>query len=491
MREVIVFETQLANITTPASKLRDGENRYNNYTIRRLQEEITFINWTSFFQVAFSKINRTIDQDEKIILYSTDYLKKLGDLITEMLKTKEGKNTLNNYLIWQLIKNFDMALSQKYREADQVLQKVLHGTEVHEERWRTCVTDVDNAIGFALGVMFVNETFNKKTKPEAEKMIKLVTKAFRNGLEEAHWMDNQTRRKAEEKADMITNMIGYPGYIMNNTALEEKYSDLEVEEESYFNNSVRFNQWVLRENLRKLTKPVDRTKWGMTPSTINAYYTPLNNQIVFPAGILQAPFFSMDRPPSLNFGAMGVVMGHELSHAFDDQGRQYDAQGNMANWWQNGTLDAYKAKIECFKEEYGNFSVSGEHVNGQQTLGENIADNGGLKAAFRAYRELEEGDGVRGTHIFRGTGRGRADGWGKGDLPGLNLTHNQLFFLSFAQVWCEQATPEAARLLVLEDAHSPPRLRVIGTLSNSQQFLKEYSCGPKSPMNAENKCTVW
>jgi len=491
MRQVIQFETKLAEITIPASKMRDGENRYNNYTIGKLQEEIKFFNWTSFFQAAFRQINKTITEDEKIILYSPEYLKKLGSLIEEMLKTKEGKNTLNNYLIWQIIKNFDMALSLKYREVDQVLQKVLHGTEVHEERWRTCVTDVDNALGFALGVMFVNETFDEKTKPEAEKMIRLVTKAFRNGLEEADWMDNATRRKAEEKADKITNMIGYPEYIMNNTALEEKYSDLFAEENSYFANSVRFNKWVLRENLRKLSKPVDRTKWGMTPSTINAYYTPLNNQIAFPAGILQAPFFSMARPPSLNFGAMGVVMGHELSHAFDDQGRQYDAEGNMANWWQNGTLDAYKKKIECFKDEYGNFSVEGEHVNGQQTLGENIADNGGLKAAFRAYRELQEGDPTRGTHIFKGSNRGLAEGWSQGDLPGLNLTHNQLFFLSFAQVWCEQATPEAAHLLVMEDAHSPPRLRVIGTLSNSQQFLKEFSCKSDSKMNADKKCSVW
>merc|ERR1719341_604660 len=222
-------------------------------------------------------------------------------------------------------------------------------------------------------------------------------------------------------------MIGFPDYIINNTALEEKYHELNVAED-YFQNNLHFNQWVLTENLKKLDKPVEQDKWEMTPSTINAYYTPLKNQIVFPAGILQAPFFSLNRPQSLNYGAMGVVMGHELSHAFDDQGRQYDGYGNMRNWWRNDTLLAYKARTKCLETEYGNLTTeTGEHINGVQTLGENIADNGGLKAAFRAFTSLEPEQRT----------------WTRGGLPGLNLTDNQLFFLSFAQVWCDLSTPEA------------------------------------------------
>ena len=417
MKDVIDFEIQLANITIPASEQRDGENRYNNYTIERLQTEVDFFDWKHFFENAFEWAQRKMKPTETIVVYSISYLVALSDLIKEKLTTTEGKNTLNNYMIWQLIKNFNMALSKKYRDIDKILQKALSGTDVHEERWRICISDVDNVLGFAIGAQFVNETFHNQTKPEAEKMIKLITKAFRQGLVEAEWMDEKTRYQAEKKADKITNMIGYPDYIVNNTALEEKYKDLPVGE-GYFENSINFNIWVLEENLKKLDKPVEKNKWGMTPSTINAYYTPLKNQIVFPAGILQAPFFSMNRPESLNFGAMGVVMGHELSHAFDDQGRQYDADGNMRNWWKNNTLEAYKEKIKCIEQEYGNFTVNGEHINGLQTLGENIADNGGLKAAFRAFTSLTKKD----RH------------WNYGELPGLNLTDRQLFFTSFAQV---------------------------------------------------------
>jgi len=364
-----------------------------------------------------------------------------------------------------------------YRDVDKILQRALSGTNVHEERWRICISDVDNVLGFAIGAQFVNETFDIQTKPEAERMIKLITKAFRQGLVEAEWMDEKTRYQAEKKAEKITNMIGYPDYIVNNTALDEKYKDLAVTD-GYFDNNINFNIWVLQENLKKLDKPVEKNKWGMTPSTINAYYTPLKNQIVFPAGILQAPFFSMNRPESLNFGAMGVVMGHELSHAFDDQGRQYDSDGNMRNWWKNDTLEAYKEKIKCIEKEYANFTVNGEHINGLQTLGENIADNGGLKAAFRAFTNLNKAD----KH------------WSYGALPGLNMTDHQLFFISFAQVWCDHSTPQASHLSTMEDAHSPPRLRVIGTLSNSLDFAKEFKCRKGSKMNPADpnyKCKVW
>ena len=295
-------------------------SRYNNLTLAVLEEKVDFFNWTIYFKEVFAKIDRQITPEEPIIVYSLDYLTSLNDIIKEKLKTDEGKNLLNNYLIWQLLKNFNMALSKEFREVDNILQKALTGADIREERWRECITDVDNVLGFAVGAQFVNETFDQGTKPQAEKMIQLITEAFKRGLVEADWMDDMTREEAEKKAEKITNMIGFPDYIINNTALEEKYHELNVADD-YFQNNLHFNQWVLTENLKKLDKKVEKNKWGMTPSTINAYYTPLKNQIVFPAGILQAPFFSLNRPQSLNYGAMGVVMGHELSHAFDDQVR--------------------------------------------------------------------------------------------------------------------------------------------------------------------------
>lgn len=476
MKEVIELETSLAEITIPASQQRDGETRYNKFTIRELQEEAGFLDWQKFFQHAFQPQGREISQAQEIVVYSPSFLANLTNIVREKERTEEGRNVLNNYMMWQIIKSFNQALSKKYRDVNKVLKKALTGADVHEERWRVCVTDVDEVIGFALGAMFVNETFKESTKPAAEMMIRKVTKAFKQGLVEARWMDNDTRTQAEIKAEKITNMIGYPDYIVDNTKLEQKYKNLTIGDD-YFTNYLNWIKWVLSENLAKLDRPVKKDKWDMTPSTINAYYTPLKNQIVFPAGILQEPFFSITRPWSLNYGAMGVAMGHEVSHAFDDQGRQYDAEGNMRNWWKEDTLKAYKNKIKCIEQEYGNYTVqNGEHISGLQTLGENIADNGGLKASFRAYSQLSEG--------------GSKD-WNQGQLPGINLTNNQLFFLSFAQVWCELSTPQSEHLSVMEDAHSPPRLRVLGTLSNSEDFNREFNCEADSKMNQPKKCDVW
>lgn len=212
----------------------------------------------------------------------------------------------------------------------------------------------------------------------------------------------------------------------------------------------------------------------MTPPTVNAYYTPNKNQIVFPAGILQKPFFDTSFPSSLNFGAMGVVMGHELTHAFDDQGREFDKDGDLAPWWNNATIERFQQRTECLVQQYSSYvTSSSEPLNGKQTLGENIADNGGLKAAFHGYNN-----------------------WVKDHpdellLPGLNMTHKQMFFLAFSQVWCSSSTKEAIHLQILNDPHSPARYRVIGPLSNMPEFSEVFQCKPGSPMNPTNKCEIW
>ena len=252
MMDVIELETELAAITIPATQQRDGEGRYNNFTLRVLQEQVPFFNWTQYFQNVFQRINKTISPDEQIIVYSLDYLTALSDIIHNKSKTESGRNVLNNYMIWQLLKNFNMALSKEYREVDNVLQKALTGAEIREERWRECITDVDTVLGFALGAQFVNETFNEGTKSKAEDMIKLVTQAFRNGLVEANWMDGDTRKEAEKKAEKITNMIGFPDYIINNTALEEKYKVSSTNTEVQFNNFhkiIFFSQFLVFFNI--------------------------------------------------------------------------------------------------------------------------------------------------------------------------------------------------------------------------------------------------
>ncbi|XP_043785236.1 endothelin-converting enzyme homolog isoform X4 [Apis laboriosa] len=320
-------------------------------------------------------------------------------------------------------------------------------------------------------LMSLNELQRKA--PFAEKMIDQIRKAFTKNLKNLDWMDPKTRRAAEEKANAITDMVGFPNFILNPNELDERYKDLTINQNEYFQNNIRVNKYNLRKNLEKLDQPVNKTTWIMTPPTVNAYYWPTKNQMVFPAGILQSPFYDMENPNSLNYGGIGVVMGHELTHAFDDQGREYDLHGNLNHWWNNATIERFKNRTECFVEQYSNFEINGRHVNGLQTLGENIADNGGLKAAYHAYLSIPKSykDQL--------------------PLPGLNLTHRQLFFLNFAQVWCSAIMSEAVALQIEKDAHCPSKFRVIGSLSNLPEFATEFNCPEGSRMNPVHKCEVW
>lgn len=286
-------------------------------------------------------------------------------------------------------------------------------------------------------------------------------------------MDEDTRKSAKEKADAIYNMIGYPSFIMDPKELDKVFNDYTAVPDLYFENAMRFFNFSWRVTADQLRKAPNRDQWSMTPPMVNAYYSPTKNEIVFPAGILQAPFYTRSSPKALNFGGIGVVVGHELTHAFDDQGREYDKDGNLRPWWKNSSVEAFKQQTECMVEQYSNYSVNGEPVNGRHTLGENIADNGGLKAAYRAYQNWVQRNGPEHT------------------LPTLGLTNDQLFFLGFAQVWCSVRTPESSHEGLITDPHSPSRFRVIGSLSNSKEFSQHFHCPLGSPMNPHHKCEVW
>lgn len=337
----------------------------------------------------------------------------------------------------------------------------------------------------------MREVFHGDSKNHAQKMINEVRNAFKKNLKNLKWMDPETREAAEIKADAISDMIGYPDFIQNPKLLDERYHNLTVRNDTYFENNIHLNYYNLVKNLEKINEPVNKTTWsksclnlklnffnltplpGMFPSTVNAYYTPGKNQMVFPAGILQSPFYDSKYPASLNFGGMGVVMGHELTHGFDDQGREFDKDGNLHQWWNNNTIDLFKNRTECFTKQYGKYQINGKNLNGNQTLGENIADNGGLKAAYHAYLEYtkEKPDPP--------------------PLPGIDLTHKQLFFLAFAQVWCSTVTVETANLEIVKDPHSPAKYRVIGSLTNLKEFSEEFKCSAGTRMNPKEKCEVW
>ncbi|KAI1283087.1 Endothelin-converting enzyme 1 [Halotydeus destructor] len=473
MAQVIDFETRLANITIPAEEKRDDEQQYHKMTLNELNDLAPALNWVTYFGSAFEPFNYSVNEHHELVVFSPNYISNLSSIILEYNSTRHGREILSNYFGWTVVQSLTSTLSRPFREASRRLRKELMGSESSDTKWRFCVTDTNSVVGFALGAMFVKQVFKGDSKVQAELMIKEIKTAFEDNLPNLEWMDEETRMNAQKKAEAITNMIGFPDFILNHEALDLKYEGLEFNETTYFENNIQVNMFLLAKNIGKMGKPTNVTEWEMTPPAVNAYYAPTKNQIVFPAGILQAPFYDAKYPKSLNFGAMGVVMGHELVHAFDDQGREYDEKGNLKPWWQNATVEEFKNKINCFSEQYTKYDINGDHINGKQTLGENIADNGGLKAAFRAYEDWSE------THET------------ELPLPGLNLTNKQLFFIGFSQVWCSISTHEEIKLQLKNDPHSPGMYRVIGTLSNSKVFSEHFSCPAGSPMNPVNKCDVW
>ncbi|CAH1165627.1 unnamed protein product [Phyllotreta striolata] len=474
MRDVIEFETKLANITTPSDLRRDEEKLYHLMKLGELQLKAPFIDWRKFFEDAMRTVNKKISNKEEVVVYAPEYLGNLTVLIKEYNKTVEGKIVLNNYMVWQTVRVFTVCLSKAFRDAYKGLRTALMGSGGGEEpQWRYCIQDTNSVLGFAIGAIFVREVFDQNSKAQAEEIINNVRNAFKNNFENLKWMDEETRKVAIDKADSISDMIGYPDFVKDTNQLDERFQNLTIRRDQYFENNIHISYFNLKKNLEKINEPVNKTTWSMSPSTVNAYYTPTKNQMVFPAGILQRPFYDAAYPPSLNYGGMGVVMGHELTHGFDDQGRQFDKHGNLKHWWKNDTVDRFKERTKCVVRQYNGYKINGKSIDGNQTLGENIADNGGLKAAYHAYLDLMQG-------------KPEPEG-----LPGIPLNHRQLFFVAFAQVWCAAVTKEATALQIEKDSHSPSKYRVVGALSNLKEFAEEFRCKPGSKMNPIKKCEVW
>uniref|UniRef100_A0A4W5PUN4 endothelin-converting enzyme 1 n=1 Tax=Hucho hucho TaxID=62062 RepID=A0A4W5PUN4_9TELE len=467
MQQILDFETTLANITVSQDKCCDKEKIYHKITIAELQLLAPAVDWLDYLSSVLSPLD--LNDTEPVVLYAKEFLQQVSDLIN-----KTDRSLLNNYMIWNLVQKGASSLDQRFENAQDKLLESLYGTKKSRTpRWQTCIGNTDDTLGFALGALFVKATFDKHSKKIVEGMINEIRTAFKDALDHIKWMDKQTRTAAKDKADTIYNMIGFPDFILDPKELDDVYDWYDVSEDNFFQNTLNFYNFSARVMADHLRKPPNRDQWSMTPPTVNAYYMPTNNGIVFPAGILQAPFYARHHPKALNFGGIGVVMGHELTHAFGVQGREYDKDGNLRPWWQNSSVDAFKNRTECMVEQYNGFTINGTHINGKQTLEENIADNGGLKAAYNAYQAWvqENGEETR--------------------LPAVNLTNDQLFFVGFAQVWCSVRTPESAYEGLMTDPHSPPKYRVIGTLSNSPAFAEHFQCPTGSPMNSGHRCTVW
>uniref|UniRef100_A0A8C1XCH0 Membrane metallo-endopeptidase-like 1 n=1 Tax=Cyprinus carpio TaxID=7962 RepID=A0A8C1XCH0_CYPCA len=467
MTQVLALETDIANATSPAEERNDITVLYNKMTLREAQQAFNLngFNWTRYIQGIMSSVSVTVQPDEPIVVYCSPYLEKLSDVLS-----KHSHRTLQNYLAWMLIMERVSSMSRRFKDVRAHYRKALHGTTVEEARWRDCVRYVQGNMENAVGALYVRETFSGNSKRMVRELIRKIQEAYVETLEELSWMDEQSKEKAREKHP---NQLISHSHKFKNDGSSDRNTSIE---ENYFENILENLAASAQKVHKKLREPVDPDMWIIGAAVVNAFYSHNRNQIVFPAGILQPPFFSEKQLQALNFGGIGMVIGHEITHGFDDHGRNFDKDGNMYNWWSNYSAERFEDQSKCMVEQYGKFSwklSGGQNVSGITTLGENIADNGGVRQAYKAYMKWVEREGEEPR------------------LPGLDMDHKQLFFLNFAQVWCGACRPEYAIQSIKTDPHSPLEYRVLGSLQNFEAFSEAFHCARGAPMNPEEKCRVW
>ncbi|XP_053378992.1 neprilysin-like [Mercenaria mercenaria] len=483
MREVLDLETDIANISMRAEDRRDYEVLYNKMTISELKQNITEpgptdtiqFDWLEYISGVFDleNVKIQVNESEPVVVEAIPYFEKLFSVLQ-----KHGKRVVANYLVWFIIKNRASNLDSRFTDLITEYNKVLYGTTSSSERWKECVYLTESYFGMAVGHMFVKTKFDNSSKTAVHDMIGNIRNAFDELLDDLDWMDEPTKELAKEKADAIKEWIGYPDKILDVEKLNKLYENAIIKRHEYYQNVLNSLKKYMSEELRKLRQKFDKNDWNDSPAQVNAFYSPTMNNIQFPAGILQAPYYNKNQPNSMNYGGIGTVIGHEITHGFDDQGRQFDKNGNLEHWWNTSIIINFKEKAQCFIDQYSQFVAPEANltINGINTQGENIADNGGIKQSFRAYRKWVEVERQKIEEPL---------------LPGLNFTHNQLFFISFAQVWCDNSRKESLISLINTGVHSPEQFRVIGTLQNFREFSDAFGCKKNSAMNPEDKCYVW
>ncbi|XP_012939964.1 neprilysin-4 [Aplysia californica] len=475
--DIVDFEIELMKISVPSEERRDSNSLYNPMTLGEVQGNysqetgIDFLRYLTSLTSAPDVGVTDVTVDERIINRSPLYYSRLGQVLA-----KTPKRTIANYVMSRVAMRYTPTLTQIYRDYRQDYRKVVFGTSNEKRRDLSCSSLASKIMDMAVGRGYVRKHFDPAAKSEAVQMVGYLQTAFNELVDELEWMDDKTKAVAKEKNEFIEPRIGYSESIYNNTKLNERFVNVTFYPDKYFENNVHITKESSAHNWRRLRQPVDKEEWFDTPHTVNAFYSSSRNEISFPAGILQPPFFHKDFPKSVNFGAIGTVMGHEITHGFDDRGRQFDKDGNLLQWWEDEAIEKFKKQTGCLVDQYSNYTVEqvDMNLNGIKTQGENIADNGGVKQSFWAYKNWVS------THSEKDPA-----------LPGLNFTHNQLYFLAFAQIWCAVERKEGLINRVRTGSHSPGRFRVIGSVQNSEDFAKAFNCPKGSPMNPEKKCNVW
>lgn len=453
-KTVMAVETALAKASMDRIERRDPNKVYHKMTTAQLQDLSPAFKWNEYFATIKGPEFDSLD------VSSPDFMKGMSQLIAG-----SDLDTIKTYLRWQTLHAAAPLLTHAFVEENfNFFGKTLTGAKELRPRWKRCVQYTDGDLGEALGQAYVAETFPPESKAQTLKMVHELEAALKTDISELSWMSPETKKQALDKLSHIDNKIGYPNKWRD-------YSSLQIIRGDALGNSLRANNFEFHRQLNKIGKPVDRQEWSMTPPTVNAYYNPLENNVNFPAGILQPPFYDKNADDSTNFGAVGAVIGHELTHGFDDQGSQFDAQGNLRNWWTPEDEKQFNSLEQCFVNEYDGFVVVDDvHIKGKLTLGENTADNGGLRVAHMALLD-----------VLATSPESTKDGF----------TPEQRFYLGWGQVWCENETPEAARLQALNNEHSDAMYRVNGVVSNIPEFAKAFGCKAGAPMVRKPACRVW
>ncbi|MBC7712194.1 MAG: M13 family metallopeptidase [Rhizobacter sp.] len=446
--KIFKLETAIARIQLSAQDQQDPIKTYNPIGKAALQKKTPALNWNQYF----SAINFAASDVLNVV--SPAYFQKLSALIE-----KTSLSDLKAYMTWDTIRETSkfstMALQNEHFN---FYGKIMNGTSEREPQWKLCIASVDNSMGEALGEAFIKVAFGQNSKEMADNLVFNVKDSLKEMITKLDWMDDQTKVGALKKIEKLNQKIGFPDQFRT-------YDELEVTDDSWFMNSLASNVFQFNDSIKKANLPVNRSIWGMTPPTDNAYYDPTMNEVVFPAGILQAPLFNVNSSLAANYGATGATIGHEMTHGFDDSGSQYDELGNLKNWWSKDSAAVYQKKSQCLVDQYNTYKTEeGVSLDGKLSLGENIADLGGLKLALAAFYKTN---------------------------PNIPEADMKTFFIAYGQSWCGKMTKEAERTTINTDVHSTPKFRVNGVISNFPEFAKTFQCSEGQAMAPKNRCSVW
>jgi putative endopeptidase len=452
---VLKIETKLAENSVTRVQRRNPEANYHPMIKADLIEITPHFDWGRYFR------NVGLPEIGKVNVGQPDFFKAADKLMTEI-----GIEDWKTYLRWHLVNAASPTLSAKFVDENFDFNgKYLQGTKENLPRWKRCVASTDRSLGEALGELYVKKTFTPQAKTRAQEMVKNLIEALRQNLSTLDWMNDETRQRATAKLNAFVRKIGFPDKWRS-------YEALQVNRGPYYNNIVSSGEFEFKRSVGKIGKPIDRTEWGMSPPTVNAYYNPSMNEIVFPAGILQTPFYSATADDAFNYGGIGAVIGHEMTHGFDDQGAKFDADGNLVMWWTPDDFKKFSDRTNCVVKQFNGYEVEpGLFQKGPLVVGESVADLGGLTVAYAAYQKSLEG---------------------KPRPKNINgFTPEQRFFLGWAQVWAQNIRPEAARLRNATDPHPLGRFRVNGPLSNMPAFAQAFGCKPGDAMVRAERCQIW